>query len=115
MHELSIVLEIVKIVEEYAAENEVGRIEALVLQIGEMSSTVPRYVAEVYPNAVLDTILDGAELKIEVMPGVARCRDCGHEFKVREHKGICPVCLGKNLEVVSGREFHIKEIVVVDS
>ena len=114
MHELSVVLEIVKIVDEYAEANKVGRIEKLVLEIGELSQIVPHYIEAVYPAAVKDTILYGAELSIETVPANAKCNACEAVFNVKEHKAICPSCGGKDLKLLGGREFNIKEIVVVD-
>ena len=114
MHELSVVLEIIKSVEKYAETNEVGRIEKLVLEIGELSSVVPRYIESVYPAAVKDTILKDAELAIEILPADARCKACGKVFNVREFRAVCPDCGGKDLELLGGREFNIKELVVVD-
>ena len=114
MHELSVVLEIVKIVEKYAETNDVGRIEKLVLQIGEMSSVIPNYVVAVYPEAVKGTVLNDAALEIETLPANAKCKDCEQVFNTLENKAICPTCGGKELELLSGREFNIKEIVIVD-
>lgn len=44
MHELGILMEIVKTVEKFAVENQVDKIETLVLQIGEISSAIPEYM-----------------------------------------------------------------------
>ncbi|MDR0852229.1 MAG: hydrogenase maturation nickel metallochaperone HypA [Clostridiales Family XIII bacterium] len=112
MHELSIMLEIVKTVEQSAAENEVSNIETLVLQIGELSSMIPKFIEEVYPAAVTGTILEGTKLEIEMLPAIARCNACGKTFNAVAYKGICPECGGKELKLLSGREFNIKEIVV---
>ena len=114
MHELSVVLEIIKSIEKFAETNEVGSIEKLVLEIGELSSIVPHYIESVYPAAVKDTILQDSELVVEILPADAKCKACSEVFNVREHKAICPGCGGKDLELLSGREFNIKEIVVVD-
>ena len=40
----ALLMEIVKTVEKSAVENKVGRIEKLVLQIGEISSVIPEYM-----------------------------------------------------------------------
>ena len=114
MHEISVVLEIVKIVEKYAETNNVEHIEKLVLQIGEMSSVIPNYVVAIYPEAVKGTVLQDAALEIETLPANARCKDCEQVFNVKEYKAICPGCGSKELELLSGREFNIKEIVIVD-
>jgi hydrogenase nickel incorporation protein HypA/HybF len=115
MHELGVVTEVVGIVEKFVRENRVeGRIERLVLQIGELSSMIPRYIEAVYPAAVSDTILEDTKLEIEILPGNARCPDCGRVFNVLADKGVCPACGGKKPELLCGREFRIKEIVVAD-
>jgi hydrogenase nickel incorporation protein HypA/HybF len=140
MHELSLLNEIVKTVERYARENpdagigadisesaarepdaatgtksaesQNSSITSLTLQVGELGSAVPEYLASAWSEAVSGTLLAGAELSIERVPAIARCRDCGAEFGFRETRGICPDCGGKNVTLLSGREFFIKEIAV---
>jgi hydrogenase nickel incorporation protein HypA/HybF len=114
MHELSVVLEAVKTIEAWSKEHEVDRIEGLVLQIGEMSSVVPKYVEDCYPAATEGTILAGTKLRIEIMRANARCKNCNKVFHVPTHRAICPSCGGKEVELLGGREFNIKEISVVE-
>lgn len=110
MHELGVLIEIVKQVEQVAAENEVERIEALVLQIGELSSMVPHYMKKLYPAAVEGTILEASTLEIEVIPANGLCKDCHKVFNLIKEKGSCPHCQSKSFELLSGKEFMIKEI-----
>ena len=56
MHELGILMGIIKTVENYAVENQVGKIEKLVLQIGEISTEIPEYMRNVYPAAQEETL-----------------------------------------------------------
>ena len=115
MHELGVVLEVVNTVEQFVEENGVtSRIEKLVLQIGELSSIIPKYVEAVYPAAVDQTILENTNLEIEIMPANALCKECNKVFNAVQNKAICPECGGKELELLSGREFFIKEIIVMD-
>ena len=111
MHELGILMGIIKTVENCAVENQVGKIEKLVLQIGEISSVIPEYMRKVYPAAVEDTLLAEAELEIEILPANAECRDCGNIFYATVTGGICPDCGSRNMHLISGRDFFIKEIV----
>jgi hydrogenase nickel incorporation protein HypA/HybF len=106
-----VVIEVVETVERFAAERGVTKIDALVLQIGELSPIIPRYVHAVYPAAVDGTLLQDTKLEIEILPGNALCKGCGKVFNVLEHRGICPSCSGKDAELLGGREFLIKEIV----
>jgi hydrogenase nickel incorporation protein HypA/HybF len=111
VHELGVVIEVVKTLEEFAARNGVTRIEALVLQIGELSSVIPRYIEACYPAAVDGTILEGAELRIEILSANARCRSCAKVFGLTRGGGACPACGSADFEILGGREFLIKEIV----
>ncbi len=111
MHELGVVIEVIKTVEEVAAESGVTSIESLVLQIGELSSIVPRYVQDCYPAAADGTLLENTRLEIEILPGNGLCRGCGKVFNLAAEKSICPSCSASDFEILGGREFMIKEIV----
>lgn len=111
MHELGVVMEVVRVVEKFAHENEVQEIDTIVLQVGEISSMIPKYIEEVYPAAVDGTSLENAKLEIEVIPANGRCENCKTVFHVTESRGVCPDCQGTDVELLSGREFYIKEIV----
>ncbi|MCF0136840.1 MAG: hydrogenase maturation nickel metallochaperone HypA [Oscillospiraceae bacterium] len=110
MHEINIVRQVVKTVEEFAAENNVGDIREIVLDIGELSLVIPEYVEDIYPAVVKGTVLEDTKLIINVVPGLAECDDCGEIFNVIEANGICPNCGSDSKEVLSGKDFYIKEI-----
>ena len=111
MHELGVVFQIIRTVENFAVKNQVTTIDTLVLQIGELSSMIPRYVEACYPAAVEGTILANTKLKIEVLPGNALCKKCNKVFNLIEHQKICPNCQSDDWEIISGKEFFIKEII----
>jgi len=111
VHELGVVIEIVRTVEDFAKKNNLTQIDTLVLQVGELSSVIPRYVEACYPAAVDGTLLAGTTLKIEILPGNAICKDCNKVFNLLAHQSLCPVCGRKNWELLGGKEFLIKEIV----
>lgn len=111
MHELSVILQIVDRIKVVAKENELTQIETLVLQIGELTSMIPRYVEACYPAAVDGTILEDTELVIEILPGNGRCKQCGATYNLIKNHNTCPSCASTEFMVVSGKEFNIKEIV----
>lgn len=111
MHELGVVMEVVKAVEKVAAEQRLTEIETLVLQIGELSSMIPRYVEACFPVAADGTILQNTKLEIEILPGNGLCKDCSKVFNLLQSKQLCPYCGGRRWELLGGREFYIKEIV----
>lgn len=111
MHELGVIIEVVKTVEKFAEKNSVKQIDTLVLQIGELSSMIPQYIESCYPAAVDGTLLENTKLKIEVLPGNGMCRDCGKVFNLLKSEGRCPGCGVKDFKILSGKEFMIKEII----
>ena len=105
------VIDIIKTVEEFAKQNGVTKVESLVLQIGELSSMIPKYIESCYPAAVDGTLLQDTVLKIEILPGNGMCRKCQKVFNLVANKNRCPACGGAEWEILSGKEFMIKEIV----
>ena len=111
MHELGVVIEIVKTVEEFVRTNEVSKVDTIVLQIGELSSMIPKYVEACYPVAVDGTPFEETKLSIEILPGNALCGRCKKVFNLIRNRSICPECGSKEWELLSGKEFMIKEII----
>ena len=110
MHEIGVVKQVVRTVEDFAAENNVKKIDEVVLDIGELSLIIPKYVEEIYPVATEGTILEGTKLIMNVIPGMAECDDCDEIFNVIECNGHCPNCNSFNKTVLSGKDFTVREI-----
>jgi hydrogenase nickel incorporation protein HypA/HybF len=111
MHEIGVMIEVVKTVENFAKKNGVTNIQTVVLQIGELSSMIPKYIEACYPAAVDGTILKDTKLKIEVLPGNAICKKCNKVFNLIENNNKCPKCGSREWEILCGKEFMIKEII----
>jgi hydrogenase nickel incorporation protein HypA/HybF len=104
-------MEVVKTVENFATQNGVTKIQTLVLQIGELSSMIPKYIEACYPAAVDGTLLQETKLEIEVLPGNAICKKCNKVFNIIENDKKCPHCRGEDWDLLCGKEFMIKEII----
>ena len=114
MHEIGIVRQIVRTVEDFAAAHDVKRVDAVVVDCGELSLVIPKYLKDIYPALIEGTILEHAELIVEETPGLAECDDCDEIFNVVEHKGYCPSCGSFNKTVLSGKDCTIREIRVAE-
>lgn len=110
MHELGIVHEVINIVDEFRLENNLRKVEKIVLEVGQLSQAIPRFIEECYPAAVHETIYEDTELEIVVLPANARCGECDEVYNIIEHRKICPKCSGEKYQLVSGQEFNIKEV-----
>ncbi len=110
MHELGIMYHVVKQVLKVVEDNQLEEVEAIVLQVGELGTVVPHYLESCFPVAVDGTILEKTKLEIEILPANGICKECSTVFSLTEREGVCPKCCSKDSEVLSGREFLLKEI-----
>ncbi len=108
MHELGIVMEILDITGEIAREQGLKKISSVTVEIGELSGIIGDYLSECWMVA-REGIFKDAELKTERITAVARC-SCSAEFEMIKNNRVCPVCKKSDYEIISGREFTIKEI-----
>ncbi|WP_252250474.1 hydrogenase maturation nickel metallochaperone HypA [Clostridium sp. ZBS13] len=111
MHELGVVFDVVKTVENFVKKNGLTQIDTLVLQIGELSSMIPKYIEACYPAAVDGTLLQDTKLEIEILPGNGICKECNTVFNIIKNNGKCSKCGGGYWEMLCGKEFMIKEII----
>lgn len=109
MHELGIMYHVVTQVLKVVESNKLQEVEAIVLQVGELSSVVPRYLHACFPAAVDGTILENTKLEVEILPANGICSSCKKVYPFVENKKVCPDCKAE-LEMISGREFYLKEI-----
>lgn len=111
MHELGIVYQVIKVVDNFVKENNISKVEKIVLEIGQLSQAIPRYIEQCYPAAVDQTPYEDTKLEIISLPANAVCNDCKEVYNIIEHKKICPNCNSENFKLLSGEEFNIREIV----
>ncbi len=113
MHELGIVMHVIKSVENVAQENQLDSISAVTLEIGEVSGVVHHYLTDCWAWAVKKTdILKDAELRIESLPAVTHCDGCQADYPTVEYGKICPHCGSDKTWLLTGTEMNIKEIEV---
>lgn len=111
MHELGIVYEVIKVVDRFAVENQLTKVDKIVLEVGQLSQAIPRFIEECYPAAVSETPYEETKLEIIVLPAEGKCRNCEEIYNVISHRKVCPNCKEEKYDLISGQEFNIKEIV----
>lgn len=111
MHEVGIISAMLKTIEGIMEEENLTRVEKIVLQVGELSGVLPHYMQECFPAAVYKTRFQDTELELDIVPGIARCKCCGLEFNGLKYDLVCPDCGNRDkFERLSGDELIIKEI-----
>ncbi len=113
MHELGIVFYIIKDVKTAALEHDVQHVNAVVMNIGEVSTIVPDYLTDCWRWAVTkEPLLEGSELLINIIPAVTHCDACGREYETVRYGKKCPHCGSDQTWLLKGNEVEIKEIQV---
>lgn len=107
MHEMSITQSVVEICEGHAAGRKVIDV---VLEIGELSGVVPDSIEFCFEACSKGTLLEGARLKLEIVPGIGSCPSCGVQASMKSLFDPCPDCGAFGLTIVSGEELRVKEL-----
>ena len=115
MHEMGIALEIIEIVKSSIPRDMAGaRVQRVHLKIGKLSAIVADSLRFCFEIAAKDTALAGAELAIEEIPVVARCKDCRFVWTIEGPAFSCEQCQSGAIELLSGRELDIHSIEITD-
>jgi hydrogenase nickel incorporation protein HypA/HybF len=108
MHELSIALSILDVVEEEAQRHGEARVAAVYLKLGPLSGVVKESLLAAFELACEGTPLQACQLLIEEVPIVVNCPACGVERSVASMQHMfCPVCATATPDVIKGRELEV--------
>lgn len=112
MHELSIVMSIIKIAEQQARTAEASVIDEIELDIGTMSGVEMEALDFAWQQAVKQTMLQHSVKKINSIQAKAKCLDCDTEFAIEKYYDACPVCGEHLLHIIQGKELRVKSLLV---
>ncbi len=113
MHELGIVMHVIKQVEEVAEENKAERVIALNMEVGEVSSVVPDLFRDCFDWAKKKTkFMQDTQLNLIVLEAISYCEHCKRTYKTTAYAKTCPFCGKDDTYLVTGNEINIKDIEV---
>ena len=70
MHELGVLMQAVKTVDQIAQKHDIKHIRHMTLEIGEESGFLPIFFEKLFPVAIEHyPVMTGAQLKLEMAPG----------------------------------------------
>ena len=108
MHELSITMSILEIVEENAKKLNAEIVHEIEMDIGELSGIDFDALEFAMEHAQKSDMLKNARFVINKIPAKARCNECLHEFEISDYYSPCPVCNKFDNEVIQGKELKIR-------
>ncbi len=111
MHELSIALSILQVVEEELERRGDARVEAIHLKLGPLAGVVKEALLSAFELASEQTDFARCSLVVEDMPISIYCPDCNTERPVRSIQSLCcVVCGAPASEIVHGRELQVSAL-----
>ncbi|MGC8667226.1 MAG: hydrogenase maturation nickel metallochaperone HypA [Chthonomonadales bacterium] len=110
MHEVSIMENILAIVEPPARAAGAASITRITLVVGELSGVAPEALEFAFQALSPGTLAEHAELVIRRIPVRCFCRTCRKEFQPAGPFYECPSCGGLTTEITAGRELQIASV-----
>ncbi len=110
MHELSIAMNIVEIVEEHCGGPEGKSVAEVELDIGGNSGVIVEALQFALEEAVKSSVMKSAKIIINEIPAICKCLSCAHEFEPEDIITPCPKCGHLYADDIQGREMKIKAI-----
>lgn len=114
MHEIGLVVSMLRMAEEAASSDGASRIEAIHLEVGALAGVVPEALEFAFGAARQGTMAEKARLVVTHLPAVAYCHTCGAEFELDNRFGIalCPQCDTPSADLRQGRELNVTHLEV---
>jgi hydrogenase nickel incorporation protein HypA/HybF len=108
MHELSIAMSLLDMIEEQAEARGNVRVHAVHLKLGPLSGVVKEALQSAYELAREGTPLQECNLIIQDVPVTAHCPRCDQPRPIDSIQELCcPVCHTPTPLVITGRELEV--------
>jgi hydrogenase nickel incorporation protein HypA/HybF len=111
MHELGIAMRIAEIATRVAKQEGLQKVDAVLVEVGELSGIVPEALLFSFESATKNSFLENTKLEINMIPAGAKCNTCLTKFRPEGFFSFCPACEGVDCEIIAGKELFIKSLV----
>jgi len=110
MHELSIIMNALRIAEENAKNLDAKIVHEIEMDIGKLSGIDFEALEFAMLHTKKNEILKNVKLIINKIPAKARCKSCNYEFDIEDFYTACPLCGKFNHDIFQGKELKLKAI-----
>lgn len=117
MHELHLMGQVVKVVEQALRGAETGKPSVVRLRVSALSHLLSHDVSSLqsaFELASLGTMAEGASLDIVTVPVAASCRCCGAKSDVVLAGTACEACGAMDVDLATVPEVVVHEVVVTE-
>lgn len=112
MHEISLVRQIFRTLDDQFSPEELERLKSIKLKVGLLSNVEPTLLQNAY-QAVLATdrqAQSDVTLSVELVPIEIECPSCNKRSTIEDYKFVCHHCMQSTNNIVKGTELLISGV-----
>jgi len=104
---MSIAVELIAQLESIAAENGVDKIQEFTIEAGVFRGIVPEALDLAFEEISKGTCAEGAKMTLKVISALAKCNQCGLQFKPEIDSYLCEECELADVELLEGNDITL--------
>jgi hydrogenase nickel incorporation protein HypA/HybF len=112
MHEMSLAMGILQIVEDSAREQHFQCVKSVQLEIGQLAAVEVEAMRFCFDAVTQGTLAEGATLTIVEVAGQGLCFNCNQAVPLAALYDPCSACGGHPVQAIGGTEMRVKELEV---
>jgi hydrogenase nickel incorporation protein HypA/HybF len=112
VHEVSLIESVVALVEDERRKQDFSRVHLIRLRLGALGHAEPEALRFCFDAVTRGTIVDGARLDIDIVPGEGWCASCSRTVPLEERFAACPLCGNAPIQMTAGDELRVAEMEV---
>lgn len=112
MHELSLLENVLEIIEANAASQGFSRVSKVTLAIGKLSCVETEALRFAFDAVMKNSVAEHAELAITTVDGIGRCERCGQTVRLQTCYDPCPYCGSVRITISQGMDMKITDLMV---
>lgn len=112
MHEMALAEGIRSIVDEAVARQGLGRVKAVVVEIGVLSAVEVGALAFCFEAVMKGGAAEGARMDVVRVDGQGWCLDCAQTIMINRLYDPCPLCGGYHVQPTGGTQMRVRELEV---
>ena len=116
MHEYAATVELVELAIRECERNNATHPTKLVVELGDLTTYKSEPIQFYYSILKSEhSLLSDTELEIVEVQGEMRCKQCNTQSEIEDlFLQKCPTCDSVEMDIVAGRDFRLKEIILED-
>jgi hydrogenase nickel incorporation protein HypA/HybF len=113
MHELSLLENVRKILEDHAVSQKFSKVIKVTLEIGTLTCVEPDALRFGFDVVMNGSLAENAELTISQIAELGICQQCGLQVEMETLFDPCPHCGSTFVEIIQGADMKVKDLTVI--